>query len=67
MRKLFLFVMCHIFILTGLMAQEKTITGKVTDETGNPIANASVLVKGTKTGTVTKSDGSFLLKVPANL
>ncbi len=66
MRKLLLLVMCQLFLLCGILAQEKTITGKVTDESGTPVPNASVVVRGTKTGTVTKTDGSFLLKVPAN-
>ena len=35
------------------------ITGHVTDEEGSPIAGVSVLVKGTKTGTVTDNKGSF--------
>ena len=47
-------------------AQEKTVTGKVTDlKTGSPIAGASVLVKGTKLGTSTTTDGSFTLKTPS--
>ncbi len=45
---------------------QRTITGKVTDEKGNPMANVSVLVRGTTTGTTTKEDGSYSLTVPAN-
>src|SRR5690606_34540129 len=41
------------------------VTGKVTDDKGNPIPNASVLVKGTSTGTTTKTDGTYSLNVPA--
>ncbi len=37
----------------------RTITGKVMDEKGQPVVNASVTIKGTKDGTVTASDGSF--------
>lgn len=39
--------------------QAKKITGKVMDATGEPIIGASVLVKGTGTGTVTNVDGNF--------
>ena len=39
--------------------QAKKITGKVVDATGEPIIGASVLVKGTGTGTVTNVDGGF--------
>jgi TonB-linked SusC/RagA family outer membrane protein len=65
MRKLLLLVIGQLFLLSGILAQEKTLTGKVTDENGSPIQNVSVLVKDTKIGTVTKADGSFILNVPS--
>ena len=45
---------------------QRTVTGKVTDESGKPLPNVSVQVKGTTTGTVTKEDGTYSLTVPAN-
>lgn len=42
-------------------AQEKTITGVVSDESG-PLPGVSVLVQGTSTGTVTDFDGKYSLK-----
>lgn len=65
MRKLLLLFMAVVLSTLQLLAQ-RTITGKVTDDKGIPVANASVLVKGTQTGTVTKLDGTFTLNVPAN-
>ncbi len=65
MRKLFLLLFGVVFFATAALAQ-RTITGKVTDDKGNPVPNASVLVKGTTAGTSTKPDGSFSLVVPAN-
>ncbi len=53
-----------VALTTVAMAQNKTVTGKVTDEKGAPVANASVLVKGTTSGVSTKEDGSFSLSVP---
>jgi len=47
------------------MAQ-KEVTGKVTDENGNPLASISIKVKGAKTGTTTAADGSFKINVAAN-
>lgn len=44
--------------------QGKKITGKVTDQSGAPIPGASVVVKGTTTGTATDNDGNFNLTVP---
>jgi TonB-linked SusC/RagA family outer membrane protein len=64
MRKLLL-TLTAFLLLAGQLLAQKTITGTVTDEKGNPIPNASVLVKGTNTGTVTKSDGTYSLTVPA--
>jgi TonB-linked SusC/RagA family outer membrane protein len=38
------------------------ISGRITDEEGNPLQGANVKVKGTMTGTTTNSDGVFVLK-----
>ena len=43
-----------------------TITGRVTGDGGDPIASASVSVKGTSRGTVTDFNGSFSISVPEN-
>ncbi len=65
MRKLFLLLGVFVFFCVHAQAQ-RTVTGRVTDDKGNPVPNASVLVKGTTTGTVTKADGTYSLVVPAN-
>ena len=65
MRKLYLLLMGVVFFATQAMAQ-RTITCKVTDDNGAPLANISVLVKGTTVGTSTKADGTYSLNVPAN-
>lgn len=44
-------------------AQQKTITGTVSDATGLPVIGASILVKGTSTGAVTDVDGKYSLRV----
>lgn len=64
MRKLF-FLWTVVFF-TGQLWAQRTVSGKVTDDKNNPIANASVVVKGTTTGTATKNDGTYSLTVPAN-
>lgn len=38
------------------------INGKVTDEQGNPIEGASIIIRGTKKGTSTDVEGNFALK-----
>ena len=45
---------------------KKKLWGIVRDESGEPIIGASVLVKGTKVGTVTNAEGEFSLDVPAS-
>ncbi|RYY61270.1 MAG: TonB-dependent receptor [Chitinophagaceae bacterium] len=65
MRKLLLGLMAFL-LFTGQLLAQKTITGKVTDDKGNPIPNASVVVKGSTAGTTTKADGSYTLTVPSN-
>src|SRR5262245_31433662 len=66
MRKV-LMLLCSMLLLYGqLLAQSKTITGRVTDEKGVPIPNASVTVKGTSLGTTSKEDGTYSLTIPAN-
>ena len=50
-----------------LLAQDKTVTGKLTDEkSGQPLSGVSVTVKGTTVGTQTGADGTFRLSVPAS-
>lgn len=45
----------------------RTISGTVTDKSGEPIIGANVLVKGTSQGIITDLDGNFTLNnVPAN-
>ncbi|MFZ0283390.1 MAG: carboxypeptidase-like regulatory domain-containing protein, partial [Bacteroidales bacterium] len=46
--------------------QEKTISGKVTDESGSPLPGVSVLAKGTVVGALTDAQGNFTLSVPAD-
>lgn len=66
MRKfLFLSVMLTLMAAQS-WAQGRTVTGKVTDDKSNPIPNVSVMVKGTRLGTVTKDDGTYSLTVPSN-
>ncbi|AMP96977.1 TonB-dependent receptor [Pedobacter cryoconitis] len=53
-------------ILTAvqLFAQNVPIRGTVTDETKAPVPGASIKIKGTSTGTVSSTNGTFTLSVP---
>ena len=48
------------------LSAQTTITGVVTDEEGEPLIGAGVLVQGTTIGTVTGIDGDYILTVPAD-
>ena len=47
-----------------VQAQNRTVSGRVTNDQGAPVVNASVTVKGTPIGTTTNTDGRFTLSVP---
>lgn len=61
MKEKLLMLFATFFLSVGLvMAQTSTVTGVViSEEDGEPIVGASVLVKGTTLGTVTNIDGKF--------
>ncbi len=46
--------------------EDLTITGKVTDETGQPIPGVTIHVKGTSRGTQSGVDGSYTINAPDN-
>jgi len=51
-----------------IMAQERVISGRVTDSKDTSgVPGVTITAKGTKTGTATKSDGTFTLTVPSNV
>ncbi len=45
-------------------AQQRSVSGTVTNQAGLPLPGATVLIKGTNTGTTTNFDGSYTLTVP---
>lgn len=57
-----IFTLFFALTLQFVVAQEKTIKGIVTTETGGPLAGANVVVKGTTRGTSTDFDGSYSIK-----
>lgn len=52
--------------MTEVVQQQKTVTGTVVDEKGEPIIGASVFEEGTRNGAVTDANGRFSLKVKPN-
>ncbi|WP_344785692.1 TonB-dependent receptor [Postechiella marina] len=59
--KLCFFALICIISTNVVQAQSATISGVVSGGEGEPLAGASIIVKGTATGAVTDFDGNFLL------
>ncbi len=49
-----------------LQQTERSISGVVSDENGEPVIGATVVVKGTSVGTTTDVDGNFTLRISSN-
>ena len=61
-RKLMLLLVCLTVGVGLATAQNRRVTGHVTsEEDGQPVIGASILVKGTTMGTITDVDGNFTL------
>ena len=61
--KIFLFIALIISVLVN--AQERTITGKISDNSGLVMAGVSVSIKGTSQGTTSDLNGKYSIKVNA--
>jgi len=60
-RYLFLSLLGILMVQVGF-AQQKTITGTITDETGVPLLGATVLIEGTSQGVAADFDGNFSIE-----
>ena len=68
MKRTKLFITCLLLAMTtALFAQNVQVKGTVSDEFGDPVVGAYVVVTGTTTGTSTGAEGEFVLNnVPRN-
>ncbi|MBA4153747.1 SusC/RagA family TonB-linked outer membrane protein [Flavobacterium sp.] len=57
-----IFTLLLAFSMQFSFAQEKTVSGTVTDASGMPLPGATVVVKGTSRGTSTDFDGKYSIK-----
>lgn len=68
MVKRFFFMIFFGLGIFTVFAQNEAISGTVIDNSGQPIPGASIIVKGTTTGTSTDFDGNFTINAsPANV
>lgn len=65
MKRLSLVLMLVLTSIGAVLAQ-RTISGQVTDDKGEGLIGATVLVQGTTVGTVTDIDGNYTVQVPAD-
>ncbi len=68
MKKHLLFFLAFFFIVCqSAFAQQRTITGVVTDENNEPLMGVAVLLQGNvSVGTVTELDGTYSISVPSS-
>ncbi len=67
MRKSLIFLLSTVLVVGQVVAQNRPITGKITSaDDGSPVIGATVIVKGTTTGTVTNMNGEYTIQVPEN-
>lgn len=62
-KRAFIMALIGVFLSAAqALAQQKTVTGRVTGDDGDPMAGVSVLVKGTRFGTSTNTDGRYSIR-----
>lgn len=57
-------VVLAMLISSFALAQDRVVTGKVSDESGSAMPGVNVILKGTSVGTATDVDGNFSISVP---
>ncbi len=62
---LLFFILAAIAFLPALAQQTITVKGRITNETAQPVAGVSVVVKGTSQGTTTNENGEYTINAPA--
>lgn len=67
MRKLILIVSAVFFFVSNAAAQNRTVSGKVTDEKGAPVEGVSITSADGKHGTQTNKDGMYSVSIPASV
>ena len=56
-------LLCLCFTMVNALAQQKTVSGIVTDETNQPMPGVAVTVPGTTMGVITDIDGNYHIKL----
>lgn len=59
-------ILLFLIFLPFYLIIAQVIKGTVVDESGQRIPNTHIYLDGSKTGTISKEDGSFILNIPSN-
>lgn len=62
--KNFSLIVLMLLLTTSAVFAQRTVTGTVTDESGEALISVNVVVKGSTTGTITDIDGKYSISVP---
>lgn len=66
MKNKFLLLLLFSFVGSFSTFAQNQINGLITDTAGEPLIGASILIKGTSTGTITDYDGKYELRIEAD-
>ena len=55
-----------LFSISGYAQQSMTVKGRITDDSGQPVTGASIIVKGLKNGVSSNDDGDFEISASSN-
>lgn len=56
-------LLAALMLSLNVYAQDRTVSGTINDESGQPLPGVTVLIKGTTQGTTTNLDGKYQIKV----
>src|SRR5687768_218371 len=64
----FAFICIHLFAVATALAQDRTITGTISDDTGTPLGGVTIAAKGQpEINTLSNIDGKFSIKLPSTV
>jgi TonB-linked SusC/RagA family outer membrane protein len=62
MKSNYTWLILMLFSITAVLAQEKTVSGNISDASGLPLPGVNVIIKGTSNGTQSDFDGNYTLQ-----
>ncbi|HLT07444.1 MAG TPA: SusC/RagA family TonB-linked outer membrane protein [Cyclobacteriaceae bacterium] len=58
-----IFILVLLCLSLNVQAQQRTIQGKITDQTGFPIPGVNILIKGSNIGSTSNADGNYQITI----